>query len=343
MKRKVFFSALTLLFLFIVAVSPAYADRKPDWVDGPSLRYPDTDFLTGVGTGDSRASAERSAYAALARIFRSRIHSTMQEKESFRQREADGQRAIITRKVDIENRTAVSTNMALEQIRMVERWLDPSTKVHHALAILNRSEAAMAFRQKSLSAETEARVWDNRAKHATNPLVKAKALGKAISAARLIDQYEESLRVIDQEMVNNATHFGYTASLEDRLSRLLGQHFQVAVEVTGPHAPDVQLALLEGLHQEGFVSGPGANLKIIGSTEFTAVGPKDPVWYYVRWTAHITMEHQPSGQVFGTIRRSGREAQLSPEEAEVKALTSLQSDLSTTIGEAVYRFIFDEQ
>ncbi len=48
---------------------------KPDWLANPKSVYPDDQFLSAVGAGDTRRAAENSAAASLSRIFESRIES----------------------------------------------------------------------------------------------------------------------------------------------------------------------------------------------------------------------------------------------------------------------------
>ena len=43
--------------------------KKPDWVNGESVRYPSSLYLTGVGYDSERRSAEDKARAEIARIF----------------------------------------------------------------------------------------------------------------------------------------------------------------------------------------------------------------------------------------------------------------------------------
>ena len=53
---------------------------KPSWVDGRPTRYPDMQYLVGVGRGMGRGTCEDDAYAALAKIFNAKIK---QESEDW--------------------------------------------------------------------------------------------------------------------------------------------------------------------------------------------------------------------------------------------------------------------
>lgn len=339
MKNISLIPCAVLLSLF-VTVEARSAEPKPDWVDGQSLHYPEMTYLTGVGFGDDRQSAESSAYAAMARIFKSEIRSVTKESESFRQTESSQKETKIDRKLDIQQRTAVQSKIVLEQVKIAEHWLDPVAKVHYALAVLNRDKAAAAFRRKLLEAELEAKTWLARAGQAERPLLTAKALNQALVASRQADAYQAKLRVLTPDQASPLEESAMSADVQHQLNVLLNTHFQVEIVLEGPHAAEVEASVLEGLNRIGLTGGPDAKLAVTGVIRFEVTGPKSPVWHFVRWSTRITLTEKESGQVFGSIRRTGREGQLSPEEAEQKSLIALQSEVNKSIGKIVFQFIF---
>jgi hypothetical protein len=335
--RSFFRFSGTVFVLFWV--TRLFAAGKPDWVDGPSSQYPDTSYMVGVGFGDHRQAAENSAYAALARVFKTHVRSEIIEQEAFQQME-DGSKQEIDRRVDIQSQTGISTDKVLEQVRIVERWVDLVSQVHYALAVLDRAQAASSLRQRSLEAEREAEMWEGRAKRSSSKLEQARALRKAIQAARLNEAYRADLRIV--QPTGEGISSVHSAALQDQLRSLLSRHFQIGVQITGPHADAVRDAILAGLHEKGFASGPQGDILIQGKVDFEVAGPQDPQWHYVRWQAHLTLIEEEMQKAFGSINRSGREGQLSPSEAERKALSALQREITDTVGESVLQWIYGE-
>ncbi len=342
MQNKRFLFILSLSLILVLSTTPAFPEDKPDWVDGLSHQYPDVSYLTGVGFGDARQAAEDSAYGAIAKIFRSEVHSMTHQSESFRQKEKSSAKTEIDRDVAIKTEISVTSRKMLEQVQIVDHWVDPVSKVHYGLAVLNRSKAASTLRQKLLNAESDAKMWERRAKGEADPLNKAKTLHKAVKAAQQTEEYEADLRVVSSKARSQRAEGSDAALLQDQLDRVLNEHFQVGVDVIGPHSFEVESAILEGLHHKGFRVGPAATLIVEGRVRFQKTGPMDPVWHYVQWNALISLKQKETGQIFGTILRAGREGQLSPEAAEQKALSALQTALSISIGDEVFRFIFGE-
>jgi hypothetical protein len=341
LRRTALSLPLCLLLLTVLSGRIALAEGKPDWVDGVSARYPEESYLSGVGFGDSRQMAENSAYAALARIFKSEVRSVTREEENFRQTEKE-KKVGVDRKIDIQNQTNVSTQKVLEQVRVAERWTDPVSQVNYALAVLDRSKAASSLRQKTDAAEMETKEWEKRAEKSPDKLEKARALRKAMIAAAAVEEYQSDLRIIQPARASLGVGMTPSSELRRQLIELLGQHFQVGVHISGPHAPDVQNAILAALHDKGMISGPEEEIVINGQVDFQESGPQDPKWHYVRWNAHLTLEEKGTGKTFGSVNRSGREGQLSTSEADRKALFTLQKEINETIGEIILRFIYGE-
>ena len=329
------------LFLLVGIAGVLFAEQKPEWVDGTSPQYPDASYMVGVGFGDTRQGAENSAYTALARVFKAQVRSSTREQEDFRQRE-EGGKTETGRKIDIQGTTEVSTEKVLEQVRIAERWVDPVSKVQYALAVLDRAKAASDLRRKSTAAEMEAKEWEGRAKKASDKLQRARALRKAILAARLNEGYEADLRIIQPMGGDAGAALVSSSALNDQLSLLLDEHFRVGVHITGPRADAVRDAILAGLHEKGFTSGSREDIVVGGDVGFEEVDLKDPKWHYVRWTAHLTLTEKETGKVFGSLTRSGREGQLSRAEADRKALVALQTEMTETVGETLLKFIFGE-
>ncbi len=342
MKNSYVRNILLVLFSLTIMRNPAFAELKPDWVDGVSPRYPASSYMTGVGFGDDRQASENSAYGALSRIFRSEIVSVIEEKEVFLQKERSQKDTEVDRSIDIQSQTAVSSQMVLEQVQIVDHWVDSKTKVHYALAVINRGKVGSSLRQKMLEANLDAKTWEGRSKTAKNKLMEVRALRKAVLASKRADEYEGNLRVIDSGKIGLSDRMGTTTQLQDQLDTLLSEYFQVSVEVSGPHQQVIQSVLLEGLSQKGLISGPDAKLLVRANVQFREAGPKTPPWFYVRWMTQVTLINKEVGQVIGSFNRSGKEGQLSEEDAEEKALTALTQELNRTVGDHVSRFIFGE-
>ncbi len=283
-------------------------DLKPGWLDDSSPQYPEASYLRGLGFGDNRRSAESSATIALSRVFRSGIHSKQD----------------------------------LEQIEIAEHWFDPHSKVHYILVVLNRNKTERIFRENVLDLEREAQTWSKRARDAQDSLPVAKALYQGLRASRQADEYQDKLRVIAPNRASPLEESAMSADLQNQLHEVLQTHFQVEIDLEGPYAAEVEKTILEHLNEMGLRPGPRPKLSVAGAVRFEKTGPKSPTWHFIRWSTRITLTEKESGRVIGSVRSTGREAQLSLEEAEQKSLAALKSEVNKTIKKRVFQYIFGE-
>lgn len=73
-KRKDY--KLFYIFILIFLASEAsFGEIKPDCVDGNSAFYPKGRYLTGIGYGSTRETAEKNAYGAISKILSAKITS----------------------------------------------------------------------------------------------------------------------------------------------------------------------------------------------------------------------------------------------------------------------------
>jgi len=64
--------------------------KRPDWVDGDSIQYPSSQYLTGVGYGPDRKSAEDKARAEIAKIFFNKIDPRTSSYQEYLQTTSKG-------------------------------------------------------------------------------------------------------------------------------------------------------------------------------------------------------------------------------------------------------------
>ena len=116
---------------------------KPDWIDGVSAAYPSSQYLLGVGQAESRAAAEDQAYAAVARIFKAEVSAQAKDWESYLVIEQRGHSSE-ERRLTLDNLTRVSTDKVLENVRIVDRWVD----VHKRTPLCLGGDASASSRNR---------------------------------------------------------------------------------------------------------------------------------------------------------------------------------------------------
>jgi LPP20 lipoprotein len=321
---------------------------KPEWVDGQAPSYPQSKYLTGVGQGDNRSTAETQAYAAVARIFKAEVAAQAKDWEAYLVTEHQ-EVASTERRLTIDHVTKVSTDKVLENVSIGDAWYDARTGVHYALAVINRSQAEASVTDKvvGLDREVEADVAESR--QTPNNLAKVRALRRAGRNLVLREVYNTDLRVIRSsgQGIPSAYRVG---ELSGELAQFLSSNLRVALQISGDQSEPIQRALAQGLVREGFHvtadsggdDAESSELLVRGMTRLIPIEVQDPNFKYVRWCSDMEIVERATQRVVGAVARGGKEGHLTEREATAKVLRMIQQEFSSTVAPAIAAHIFGE-
>lgn len=187
---------LWIMLSVMLCASAAKAGSRPDWVDGTSRQYPRENYLVGVGMGDDRATASDRARSEISKIFTTLVDVTtnLSESESTAKQEAKTENSF-SQAISQSLRTA--SRKALEGVEVVENWKDGGTMQQYALAVLDRSKALAAVKDKIEEFDKQAQQWKSQMDQASDKVGKVKAAMKLLSILKARSQLNEELRVLD--------------------------------------------------------------------------------------------------------------------------------------------------
>ena len=339
-----------LCFLALLSSGCAWftGNAKPGWIDDADAEYPPAQYLVGVGQAGDRNSAADQAYAAVARIFKAEVTAQAKDWESYLVIESRGA-TNAERRLTLDTVTKVSTDKALENVRILETWFDARTGVHYALAVMNRpqAEASVMERVAALDRSVEADVAES--KQTSDKLTKIRSLRRAVRNLVLREAYNADLRVIRPSGRGTAAPYQVN-ELSNELAQFLTRNLLLDVQVTGDHAEPIERALTEGLLREGLnvvtetvaSEGRTPELLVRGTSRLVSIQVRDPNFKYVRWCSDFDVVEVATSRVVGAIARGGKEGHLTEREATAKALRVMRHELSADVAKAIAAHIFGE-
>ena len=329
---------------------------KPDWIDGVSGAYPSGQYLVGVGQAENRAVAEDHAYAAVARIFKAEVSAQAKDWESYLLIEQRGHSSE-ERRLTLDNLTRVSTDKVLENVRIVDRWVDRHNGLHYALAGMHRPQAETSFMEKITELDRSISDAVEEAHRPSDKLAKVRALRRAARNLVLRETYNADLRVIRPSGQGTAAAYR-VSELTHELEQFLATNLVLAVAVTGDQVEPAQRALIEGLLKEGLQvtsrpwsgerslggdsSGPAPELLLRGVVRVWPIDVRDPQFKFVRWCSDFEVVDLTSQRVVGALSKGGKEGHLSDREATAKAVRVMQQEFSTDVAKAIAAHIYGE-
>ena len=324
---------------------------SPSWIRGDNPQYPAARFLTGVGQGDSKESAAERAYGAVAKIFRSEVTAQSRDWESFLVLEKRGQ-SNSERKLSLEQVTNVSTDKVLENVKVLDTWIDPNTRQHYALAGMDRAQAETAMLERLSELDHAVDTELEEARRTSDKLGRVRNLRRAIKNLVLREAYNADLRVIRTSGQGSAPS-QRVADLTAELEQFLSTNLHIAVEVAGDQADATRRALSEGLIREGLpVAGheAGANgasqappdLIVKGAVQLWEVPIPDPLFRYARWCSDFDITDLGSDRVIGAVSIGGREGHVTSTEAMSRAFRVMKQELTSHLAKTLAAYIYGE-
>ncbi len=345
---------LLLVLLASAACSSGPEERRPPWIDGVSAQFPVARYLVGLGEARSRPAATARAYEAVSRIFEAQVTAQARDWESYVQLDHPGGTSH-QRRLTIERITKVSTDKVLENVQVLDAWLDRATGTHYVLAGINRAqgEGVLLDRIRDLDQTIETEL--DRAATTRDRLTALRNLKRAAGHLVLREAFNADLRVIRPSGQGEpATR--HVADLTAKLDAYLATNLVIGVEVSGDEAEAVRRAVLEGLVRQGLPvtdhpvsvdAQPNAPddarplpLLVRGTSRLWNAAVPDPMFAYVRWCAEFLILDVQSARVVGAVSRRGREGHVTESEARTRAVHVMErevtAELATSLAEYVY-------
>ena len=357
--RLRFASRIGVVLMALVALSGCSwfgGQAKPDWIDGVSVAYPPGQYLVGVGQAESRAAAEDRAYAAVARIFKAEVNAQAKDWESYLVVEQRGQSSA-ERRLTLDNLTRVSTDKVLENVQIVDRWVDGHKGLHYVLAGMHRTQAETSFMERITELDRSIRDDIEEAHHSSDKLARVRALRRAARNLVLRETYNADLRVIRPSGQGTAAPYR-VSELTHELEEFLATNLVLAVAVAGDQVEPVKRALTEGLLKEGLQvtsrpwggersmggdsNGPSPELLVRGVVRVWPIDVRDPQFKFVRWCSDFEVVDLTSQRVVGALSKGGKEGHLSDREATAKVVRVMQQEFATDVAKAIAAHVYGE-
>lgn len=328
---------------------------QPDWVNGSSRAYPSEQYLVGVGQADSRPSAEERAYGAVSRIFQARVEAEAKDWESFLVLEARG-RVDTQRRLTLDQITRVSTDKILENVRVLDAWVNPATRQHHVLAGMHRAQAGTALTERLTELDRAIESDLSESRRTTETLTTIRSLRRAIRNLVLREAYNADLRVIRASGQGTPSRYR-VAELTGALEQFMAAHLLVGVDVQGDQSEPVRRAVIEGLVREGLPvtakpagpegtagrdAGKPLELLVKGTVRLFDVNVPDPRFRYVRWCSDFIVLEPGTQHVVGAVSRGGREGHLTQGEATAKAVRVMQQEVSSELARTLAGYVYGD-
>ena len=247
-----------LYFTLLYFTAPAFAQEAPLWLSHKSVKYPDTLFISALGSGASEAQAKEDAVTQLALYFNSTI--TVNHEVS----------GTITESSTIEKSRSASSSLIIDSetdlplLTFTESFCDNAGE-WHICTYINRDDAV-----KRCAAELGSGI-----QKAKNALKDCKNAGISVSAFTGFSKLKEYLSKLQKTretltVLNAEKSKSYQAEIDaiehecNAGIRTIKPRLSFNIKIENDENGSIAAVLREILEKEGFVCGEQAALLISG-------------------------------------------------------------------------------
>ena len=324
---------ILLLVVIIMSCAPSMVTAKknkaPDWVMNPQSKYKDAYYLSAVGSGDTKKSAEKDAYSSLSKIFQADIKSDETLTQKFEETTV-GDKTSLTAEEKMRNLTQIQSEQTLKNVKIGDSYFDPNTGEYFVIAYLNRSETEDIYHSEFMQNTQKIDQYYSQYEGGTSKLDKLKYLSDAIDLAEQNEILNAQLRII------SPSHSGL--ELKQPLEKLVAERntfaktIHVIVIGSGDYKNYLEDYLKEVFNNFGFMVYASAvdadyiDFRIESSLSISQID-LDRDEKFVRWELSVTILDKASNAEAVLYTKSDREGHLNLTEAQNRALRTVKKTI----------------
>jgi len=327
--KKIFLLILIVLLLLSCAAQAKGKKKKgvPEWFKNPKAVYPELIYLTAIGEGDTRTSAENYATANLAKIFESKVST----EDTYVQRYIELTKNDETTFEDLSsvNKSVnIKSDQILYNVQFAESYTDQMGRVN-VLAYLNRMNTGDIYEEKINNNAHDIQYYVSQSENSEDIRIKYAAM----SAASIISSNNEIL--LDQlEIISPDTkEFIKTDYDHNEISKKAAEYSgMIAFDINIDNDKDGKIGdLVKNMFTEmGFVMNQNSVLNVNGLIKFEETDLNRDDFQFVRYELSIQIVDS-EGSIVSSFTEKGKEGHTTYFEAKERAVRKLGEKIKRTL------------
>ncbi|MCF7858216.1 MAG: LPP20 family lipoprotein [Candidatus Cloacimonetes bacterium] len=318
MKKTVLLLIIMILVISCVAHAKKKKSTQPEWLKNPKVVYSEQQYLTAIGEGDSRSSAENMAAGNLARIFESNVKA----EETVTQRYFELTK---NKKTSIEEQTEVNKNVNIQaqqtlfNIQFGESYTDDLGRVY-AIAYLNRFKTAEIYESKIDKNSQRIEYFVKSATETNDPLMKYAAGSAALTVSAINEVLLAQLSIIFPSAID-MLEISYQHEKIVKLAKEAATAVTCGININNDKDNKITIMLEEMVNDLGFILSKDNVLRINGNILLEKTDLKRNL-EFVRYELQISVKDDKDDTIV-SMTEKGREGHVSALEARERALRTL--------------------
>jgi hypothetical protein len=291
------------------------------WFNTPDSYYPDTLYVTGVGTGSTQVQADQQALASLVSYFSQKVQAQLISIEGEIQTTTNG-RTQSSNSSQVQN--SVQTAAAMDKLIGAEiKEREESGKTYYALVALEKRSGARSYSDLLASNQRQIDQLIDLSPDDKNSFI---GYSRYLQAAKIADEnavYGSVLSLLDGQSRQLATGTKYRIE-----AGAIIENIPVTVVVTNDKSDRIRGAFAAVLQKQGFRSGGNSSRYVLNVTveisEVVLSGPNK----FARYEIDARLTDTITGNVLVPFNINGREGHTNVSEAENRAIRAAEQEIT---------------
>lgn len=325
MKKNIFL----LFFIFSACLLFAAKKKEPDWITLPASVYPSETYMNGIGSGQTRESAELEAVKNLSAVFGQTVKTNTVASKKMEQALEQGKVAFsstenldqtVTSQVEAEN---------LIGIEVAEYFYQKSEKKWYAVAVLDRKKTAVVYQDLIKKNDSAVRRSVTEAKKNSDSFYGYSEISFALDVALQNDKLLKNLMVIDFES-GEAVSKEIVSSKDIQLAKKkFAEGITIYVDVKGDMDNKIKSAFQDIFSNYGFKTSAVKKEKYVLAGKYSSeISAKGKITYCV-YTLDLNFSDFLSSESLFAINLKGREGAPSESDAKNRTYRVLEKNIGT--------------
>jgi hypothetical protein len=311
-------------------------------------QFPETLYLTSLGTGQTKEAADNEAYRGISKVFGLDVSSITHKAETYAQK-SDSTRTSQESTFDYDDNIEVTTHMFIENVTIARSQYDANTGIYQSLAVLNKRDFSAILLSRIREKDLEiSRLKTYITTQPTKYLKFLSLLKTHLMSVERAALYQK-LRIV---YANYQQHVPLvTVSESNRQLREFALHdFKVGIVFAGSFHQEIEQSFSDALSQHFIYisqsSTDPADLIISGSLTLEDLSDKTPdsdtPFKTVKWSFDMKIIDTASGKTILTESITQKQTHISYERARDRIGYKLQTVVIDEITQKIMHTFYGE-
>lgn len=333
-KQNVVLISLFSFFGLLLSMALVVADDKPGWIESDPGEFPNDQYLTATGSAGKLEVAKDRALANLVKIIELHISESSTTRSDIEVQIKQGDETF-SKSHQLSEQISIQTDKVINGARIVASWEDEETRVFHALAVLDRQQAANNIRHEMQRLDDETETELKHAESVSDSLLSMSALDKALLMQQQRLSLQDTLKVIDRNGRGHPAEWNL-AELRGRLEQKL-QQLKISTAVDHDPMGELERLLKSAMGNAGFpATDETPDFVLVTSLDVQDLGLREG-WYWLRAKLTLSMI-QANGKIRGSQEWPLKVSALQRNDAESRLMTQVSRTLNLQLKSAIIAF-----